>query len=243
MQPTTVLAGFVAFGLGMAGNTVGGILTRPAEVSAQGAGNSVIRACATLDTGQLRLVGAGTIRADGERAIEWNAQGQPEQPGIPGPMGPPGPPGLPGLSVPVPVMVGQGGGVAGAAGAAGVPGAAGPPGVPGPMGPPGAAGPPGPAGVSGLRVALATSNVLGPGLTGTVSGQADCPAGTFIVGGGAQLTDASGATFGEGAQLTSSFPLGNPPTSWVASGRRQSGGGAGVPDRVRIFAICAALAP
>ena len=34
MRGTLVLMGLVAFGLGMAGNVAGGLLTRPSEVSA-----------------------------------------------------------------------------------------------------------------------------------------------------------------------------------------------------------------
>lgn len=103
-------------------------------------------------------------------------QGEVGPAGPQGEMGPMGPAGPQGDAGPM--------GPAGPQGATGPAGATGPMGPMGPMGP---AGPEGPAGMSGLEIVPVVLTSAGVNGLGTLQGDASCPVGKRVVGGGAQV--------------------------------------------------------
>jgi hypothetical protein len=128
----------------------------------------VINACYAKSGGSLRVIDASVTNCkSGETALAWDEHGAVGPVGPPGPAGPAGPAGPPGPTGP--------------AGADGKDGATGPA---GPAGPQGATGPTGPAGPSGLAgYEIVTTSVPANG-TALVTGNANCPSGKIVLGGG-----------------------------------------------------------
>jgi hypothetical protein len=128
-------------------------------------------------------------------------------------------------------------------GAVGPRGAAGPPGKTGPQGTPGVAGPSGPPGAAG-GVGTVQSSRLVPGSlaqtapnppVGTpLSAVAQCPAGTFLLSGGATVSTTTGSE--AGVKLQSSAPGTSP--VWnaraVVTGKLQAGSAM----TLRAFVLC-----
>ena len=121
-------------------------------------------------------------------------------------------------------------------GPAGPRGLQGPPGPSGPQGPAGPQGPQGPAGPSGLSHVHVVTTVIAADGNVAKSGSASCASGEVATGGGYALP--SGLT----VIVTTSAPVGSPPTGWTFSGSLilPSGGGAAPPAwGVTIYAVCA----
>ena len=106
-----------------------------AQPSGRRPSSAVINACVKKKDGRVRIVAAAATCRRNERAVSWNAQGQPGPAGPTGAAGQAGPTGAAGASGP-----------AGPAGLKGDSGARGATGAAGPAGPAGATGPQGPAG-------------------------------------------------------------------------------------------------
>jgi Collagen triple helix repeat (20 copies) len=164
--------------------------------------SGVIQACYQKVNGQLRVIDTskgGTCNSS-ETALSWNQTG---------PIGAKGTTGAKGST--------------GANGINGQKGATGPPGANGTNGAKGATGPKGPAG--GLdSVQVVSQNVAGTG--GFVTLFVDCPAGTTLTGGGAQILGHVGDADGFGPRIISNNPFNKnqwiasavAPTSWQAQG-------------------------
>lgn len=97
-------------------------------VSAHGGNTTLIHACVSNSSGEIKIVGANTNCPSNYRALDWNIQGPAGQQGPIGPVGPVGPEGP-----------------------------MGPQGLQGEQGPQGLQGLPGPAGISGLEIVTANS--------------------------------------------------------------------------------------
>jgi hypothetical protein len=149
----------------------------------------VINACYAKSGGSLRVIDASVTNCkSGETALAWDEHG------AVGPVGPPGPAGPAGQAGPAGPAGPKGDtGATGPAGPAGPPGPTGPAGADGkdgatgpagPAGPQGATGPTGPAGPSGLAgYEIVTTSVPANG-TALVTGNANCPSGKIVLGGG-----------------------------------------------------------
>jgi len=155
----------------------------------------VINACYAKSGGSLRVIDASVTNCkSGETALAWDEHGAVGPPGPAGPAGPAGPPGP-----------------TGPAGADGKDGATGPA---GPAGPQGATGPTGPAGPSGLAgYEIVTTSVPANG-TALVTGNANCPSGKIVLGGGVSVfgTINNLTADGTGPHVFQSGPTGQ--TSW-----------------------------
>lgn len=129
-------------------------------------GTGVINGCRSTLLGTVRVIDAETGQRcmGGEQALNWNQRG-PQ--GVAGPAGPSG--------------------ATGSAGPAGPIGPAGPTGAQGPTGP---AGPRGPAATPSLIVSHVVNHFTIPAHAGQ-SGEAQCPAGTIVTGGGYDLGEGS----------------------------------------------------
>jgi hypothetical protein len=127
-------------------------------VSAHGGNTTLIHACVSNSSGEIKIVGANANCPSNYRALDWNIQGPAGQQGPIGPVGPMGPVGPIGPIGPIGPM-----------GPQGEPGAQGLPGIQGP------------AGISGLEVVQVNSGTLNEFRIDVV---VDCPAGKQVLGGG-----------------------------------------------------------
>jgi hypothetical protein len=130
-------------------------------------------------------------------------------------------------------------------GAVGPPGAEGPPGKAGPPGTPGVTGPSGPTGATGAVGTVRTSRLVTGPLAATVpnpavgtslSAVASCPAGTFLLSGGATAATTAGSE--AGVKLQSSTPAASP--AWNAQAVVTKELQAGSEMTLRAFALCGA---
>ena len=126
-------------------------------------------------------------------------------------------------------------GPAGSTGQAGPAGATGPPGATGPAGPTGPAGRTGPAGPTSSQLVTnsATSAVAAPVNTLTTA-SVSCPAGTILLGGGAQVTTTAAQK--SRAVLVASYPSGA--TTWTATSVAAVALGAGNTMTVTAYIVC-----
>ena len=130
-------------------------------VSAHGGNTSLIHACVSNSSGEIKIVGANANCPSNYRALDWNIQGPAGQQGPIGPAGPVGP--------------------VGPIGPQGLQGERGLQGEQGPQGLSGQQGIPGPAGISGLEVVQVDS---GTQVAARIDVFAECPAGKQVLGGG-----------------------------------------------------------
>ncbi len=165
-------------------------------VQADIGGGGVIQGC--YDSGGNVKVVAALPCPKGFTALSWN------QTGPTGPMGATGATGATGAAGPT--------GATGVTGAAGATGATGVTGATGPAG-----------GLSNVQVVHATAT---PATDGFATAIVDCPAGTTLVGGGADVLGVVGDADGNGQRIISSKPFNQnqwladalAPNSWQAAG-------------------------
>ena len=186
--------------------------------SAHGGNTSLIHACVSNSSGEIKIVGANSNCPSNYRALDWNIQGPAGQQGAQGQQGPIGPVGPAG-----PV------GPTGPMGPQGLQGERGLQGEQGPEGLPGQQGIPGPAGISGLEVVQVNSGTQN---TFRIDVFAECPAGKQVLGGGF-------ATAGNNLNVSvgANAPYGS---SWVVTLVQND-----LTDRawsVQAYAICANVA-
>ena len=189
-----------------------------AAVAAIPDGDGVIHGCYQLENGMLRVVAEGSTCRDAERALAWSEQGPQGLQGVQGPAGPQGPQGEPGP--------------AGEKGDRGDKGDKGDPGERGEQGPPG---------VAGVTTVFATSD---HNSDSTRLATVTCPAGSRVVGGGAELPHQFLTTpFGSfeipppGVAVSVSRPNGT--TGWTARAYEVSPTEASW--RLSVYALCAEI--
>lgn len=119
----------------------------------------------------------------------------------------------------------------------------GPQGNPGLVGPEGPVGPAGAGGLSNVTFVFTDSVIADQQLAGGTSYAAVCPVGTLATGGGWAMQ----GTIGVGSNLDSFLVIANSPygsmQGWQVMIRRSGPAGIGREWGVRIFAICATVAP
>jgi Collagen triple helix repeat (20 copies) len=162
-------------------------------------------------------------------------------PGPAGPAGPKGDTGAPGAPGPAGANGSAGPqgpqGPAGETGPKGDTGDTGPRGADGPQGPPGATGPQGPPGPSVRSVVVSNSGVSTSAQADTtVTVTASCPAGSVLLGGGAQATNSDTARPSRVAIVRSSPGE----SAWIATGVITSGLGGANRITVTAYALCTA---
>jgi hypothetical protein len=168
------------------------------------------------------------------------------QPGVQGPTGPAGAQGPAGPAGPQGAPGPQGGdGPTGPQGVQGPQGDPGPQGPQGPQGPAGAVGATGPQGVQGIqgppgptasqRVSASTTSAANAPRNTVVTASVNCPAGTVLLGGGAEVTTTAAQK--ERAQLATSYPSGA--ATWTATGVvAMNALGSGRTMTVTAYAVC-----
>lgn len=177
----------------------------------------VIHACYQKNNGQLRVIDstAGQACNPAEKSLTWSQVGPTGAKGATGARGATGP-----------------------KGATGARGSTGPRGPSGPKGATGAKGATGPAGgLSNVQKVQATGT---PAADGFASAFVNCPAGTTLTGGGADILGLVGDAEGFGPRITASEPF-NPnqwlavalaPSSWLTNGDNSQW-------QVDAYALCA----
>jgi hypothetical protein len=178
--------------------------------------NGVIKACYNkpgllgLGQGELRVIDSGASCKSTETELSWNQSGPKGDIGPAGPVGPAGPKGDTGPT--------------------------GAQGEPGPQGPQGPQGPAGPAGqVAGYEI---VSHAEGSATTPLpIASSVACPTGKKVLGGGAFISDQTGAT-SDVAALVSTRPLSDG-DAWAATTARLTDDP--VNGRLTVWAICATV--
>lgn len=174
-------------------------------------GGGVINGCYKTQNGQLRVIDPASDHClPSETPISWNQAGPTGLRGPTGQQGPTGPQGLKGDTGAT--------GPAGPAGVQGPKGDAGPTGPRGPTGNTGAIGPKGVTGPTGPRGGLSTVEVVTqtahPSTSGFATVLVNCPAGTTLTGGGADVLGIVGDAAGNGQRIISNNPFN--PNQWIA---------------------------